>query len=280
MFLNYEINKILINFALNFFLGKLDILLLLYFLQGLFLSLCSLFLSFLNQPLLFLLLYAGASLVTIRGGITNLPISQSVAYFSKDNLANDIAVNPLYNLLQDITVQGQIPDASEYQFMPNAEAQKLLAPYFAVSKDSTEMILQTAKPNLVFIFLESWSADMVGCLGGFKGLTPHFDSLSKEGILCTQAYAAGYISDQGIPAVLSGFPGLSKIAVIGQPANINRLQAIQQDVKNLGYHSSFMYGGDLVFSNIKGYLLQTDFDSVIDYKTLKHLPQGQLGQQH
>jgi phosphoglycerol transferase MdoB-like AlkP superfamily enzyme len=38
--------------------------------------------------------------------------------------------------------------------------------------------------------LEGWSADVVGCLGGEKRITPNFDSLSKEGYLFDHFYAS------------------------------------------------------------------------------------------
>jgi len=227
---------------------------------------------------LFLLpIITALSIIIIRGGITNLPISQSVAYFSTSNLANNMAVNPMYNLLQDATVQSQTPNAKEYQFLTQQEAQTHIQEYLQVKKDTTIPILNTTQPNIVFIILESWSADEVGCLGGIKNATPHFDSLSKEGILCKNAYASAYISDQGVPSILSAFPGLNRIAIISQPDKINKLHSIAEDLQQQGYTSTFIYGGDLVFSNIKGYLIQKQFQNIIDYKTLAHLPQGQLG---
>lgn len=226
---------------------------------------------------LFLIVSTGMSIVLIRGGITSLPMSQSAAYFSTSSFANDIAVNPLYNLLQDITVQGQAPESSQYHFMTDEEAQSNLKPYFQTSNDSFPHILQTQKPNLVFVVLESWSADVVSCLGGMPGVTPCFDSLSKESLLFSNCIASAYISDQGIPSIFSAAPGLSRISPISMPHVAQRMPSLVSDYANQGYSTLFFYGGDPVFGNIKGYVVKKGFQNIVDYKQLQHLPQGQLG---
>lgn len=225
----------------------------------------------------FLPVYGAITVIGIRGGIWNLPISQSAAYFSKDMLANDMAVNPLYNLMQDMTLQGKIPDRTFYVHYSDEEVKASLRSYYQVQKDTTTSILKIARPNIVFIILESWSSDEVGCLGGLANATPFLDSLSKEGITFEKAYASAYISDQGIPAILSGYPGLSKISAINQPRVISQLPSLSEDLHRNNYSTAFLYGGDLVFGNIKGYVSAKSYDEIIDVHQLSSLPQGQLG---
>lgn len=227
--------------------------------------------------ILFLLVVAGLSVIGIRGGIMNLPISQSVVYFSSDVLANDIAVNPLYNLLQDITVQDQTPTDQEYVTLTDPEANELCRLPYIIAQDSTIPILTSTRPNLVFLVLESWSSDMVGFSGGVKGITPNLDSLSTEGIVFTNAVASAYISDQGIPALFSGWPGLHKISAINRPHRIVAMPSLPEVLEKYGYQTSFSYGGDLVFGNIKGYVVQKKFQTIRDMRFYTNLPQGKLG---
>ncbi|MEN9338953.1 MAG: hypothetical protein RIQ62_265 [Bacteroidota bacterium] len=217
------------------------------------------------------------AVILIRGGITNIPINQSAAYFSADVLANDIAVNPLYNLLQDATIKNNIPESSTYTFFSSREAQQNIADDFTTIEDTSLSILQNQRPNLVFIFLESWSVDNVGCLGGIADCTPHFDSLSREGILFTRAYANAYVSDQGIPAVLSAYPSASRMAVINQPSKVHSMPCISEDLAQVGYSSSFLFGGDLVYGNIRGYLLEKKFGEILEQNHFPQYPKGSLG---
>jgi phosphoglycerol transferase MdoB-like AlkP superfamily enzyme len=146
-----------------------------------------------------------------------------------------------------------------------------------VKKDTTEQFLKISKPNIVFILLESWSAYCIKSFGG-DDYAPFMDSLSREGIRFTKMYPAGYVSDQGIPAVLSGYPGLSRIAVINESSKSVPLPCISQDLKKYGYQSGFVFGGDLNYGNIRSYVFNKKFDVIKEERDFdSDLPRGKLG---
>lgn len=225
----------------------------------------------------FFILSGGLAVIVIRGGITNIPINQSIAYFSPDILPNDVAVNPLYSLIQDLDIKGKLPEPSVYTIASPDAAKDMIAPDFLVPDAPPPSILSTNRPNIVILFLESWSADNIGSLGGIKDCTPHFDSLTKDGLLFTRAYANAYVSDQGIPAVLSGFPSASRLAITNQPAKVHHLPCLSEELAPLGYSSSFLFGGELVYGNLRGYLLEKKFSEMIEVYDLPQYPKGSLG---
>lgn len=230
------------------------------------------------KAILFLPISVLLGVVIIRGGVTNLPINQSIAYFSQDALANDIAVNPLYNLIQDLDAKSKLPDPTLYTFHKQEELSILLSSYFPKGNAHVEQVLRIKRPNLLFIFLESWSSHNIGVLGGLSDASPQFDAWSKEGLLFTQAMATAYVTDQGISAVLSGTPSVSRFSVIQQPEWVPDLPCLSEDLKPLGYHSAFMFGGDLVFGNLKGYLVNKQFERILDRSNVpSSWPQGSLG---
>ncbi|MBL7766155.1 MAG: sulfatase-like hydrolase/transferase [Chitinophagaceae bacterium] len=235
------------------------------------------FRSRLWKGVLFFMISVTLGVFAIRGGVTNIPINQSVAYFSNDALANDIAVNPFYNLLQDMTVKNVLPDEALYKFHTNEEARALIQDDFPSAKDSSLQVFKIQRPNLVYIFLESWSVDNVSILGGVQGCTPQFDKLCSEGLLFPKAYATAYVSDQGIPAVLSAYPGAMRLAIINQPAKVPGLPCISEQLKPLGYQLGFMFGGDLVYGNLRGYLLEKQFDQLTEEVNFTQYPKGSLG---
>ncbi len=227
--------------------------------------------------LIFFLVSTTLGVFAIRGGITNIPINQSIAYFSNDVLANDIAVNPFYNLLQDIDIKSKLPDTSLYKLRSNEEAKRFIAEDFYVAKDTTIEIFKTAKPNIVYIFLEGWSADNMSILGGIEGCTPRFNALCQEGLLFSRAYADAYVSDQGIVAGLSAFPSAHRMAIANQPTKIHNLPCIVDHLIPLGYSTSFLFGGELVYGNLRGYLLEKQFGELKEVYDLPQYPKGKLG---
>ena len=218
----------------------------------------------------------GILLLGIRGGFQPIPVNLSDAYFSNKIILNDIAVNPNWNILQSILKSESSFKGNPYQKYSDEEAadfMKTLKP----ERDSITHILNKNTPNIVFILLESWSADNVESLGGLDGITPNFKALEKEGLSFTDFYSNGWTSDQGMSSIFSSFPVFPYVAVINQADKSRRLPCLYNSLSENGYHSSFFFGGQLTYGNIKGYLLSQGLDLVKDENDYQHLPSGSLG---
>ena len=225
------------------------------------------------------LLLVGAPTIFIgmRGGVSPVSISQSAAYYSKYQILNDVAVNTPYNLGHSIVKTLQISNTNHFIQMEMAEAEAIVRNLYAVEKDTTFDILNQKQVNIVFILLESWSADLIASLGGEAGITPCFAELEKEGLLLTQMYANGIRSQQGISVLLSGFPPVPVHNITDDFSKYAHLNSIVRDLKAVGYSSAFYFGGDLVYGNIKSYIMAQQFDKVIDEHDLpSSYPRGKL----
>jgi phosphoglycerol transferase MdoB-like AlkP superfamily enzyme len=227
--------------------------------------------------LILLPILLGVLLLGIRGGTQPIPVNLSNAYYSKNIILNDIAVNANWNILQSLLKSKSSFKGNPYKKYPESESQAFIAQLSENKADSTLIILNNKMPNIVFILLESWSADNIESLAGLKGITPHFNALEKEGLLFTDFYSNGWTSDQGMSSIFSSFPVFPYVAVINQTDKSRRLPCLNKSLKEKGYHSSYFFGGQLTYGNIKGYLLAQGFDLVKDEDDFKHLPSGSLG---
>ncbi len=213
-----------------------------------------------------------------RGGFDAIPISQSSVYFSKHTIANDIAVNSWWNLIYDMSHNMDIVDKNIYESMPKQEAIKIVKQLHKVKKDTTISILKVQKPNVVIILLESFSADLIASLGGKPGITPEIEKLIPEGLLFTHLYSSGNRSQQGIASVFGGFPALPLTTLTTTPAKMHNTPTITTRFNDAGYNTSFIYGGQLRYGNIKAYLMHNQFQKIMevdDFET--KYPKGKLG---
>ncbi len=192
----------------------------------------------------------------IRGGFSTSPINESSAYYSNVQISNHAAVNPQWYFIHSL-IEGST-SKNTYQFCDEQKANTICAKLFPKS-DSISYILKTERPNIVFILLESWTADVIDSLteGGAFGVTPNMNQLKREGILFVNAYASGYRTDQGLVSLLSGFPAQPNQSIISTPEKASQLPSIIKDLKNEKYTSSFFYGGDISFANMKTYLVNS-----------------------
>ncbi|MCX6189817.1 MAG: sulfatase-like hydrolase/transferase [Bacteroidetes bacterium] len=214
----------------------------------------------------------------IRGGWYPIPISQSVSYYSKDPVLNDAAVNSGWNLFSNISENYFNLDKSPFEVMPTKEALAIVRSLYKTNQDSTIEILNTTRPNLCFIILESWSAQMVASCGGIKGVTPVFDSLCTQGVLFDNMIASAGVSDQGIVSILSGHPHTYKLYFNRQTEKSKKLSSLSKPFHDQGYTSGFYFGGQLSYGNIKSYLFNQNFDVIKEEKDFDDaLPRGRLG---
>lgn len=224
-----------------------------------------------------LLVFAPVNFLMIRGGWRAIPVSDSEAYYSPNHVLNDAAVNPLWSLAHNILEYTTHQETNPYVFMSEEEADAGLKKMLAVEKDTTAYFLTTEKPNIVFLILEGFTAYALPNFDG-DNYAPFLDSISREGISLTRCYAAAYASDQGIPAILSGYPSTPKISITNQSSKTKNLPSVGRDFKSLGYETGFIFGGQLNYGNIKSYLYNTQFDVVLERDDFpESVPDGHLG---
>jgi phosphoglycerol transferase MdoB-like AlkP superfamily enzyme len=225
-----------------------------------------------------LLFVPGFLFVGLRGGLSEIPITTSTSYFSKHQILNLAAVNSGNNMMASILNSYYIEKNNPFITLPDQEARDIVAELHRVEGDSTVKLIDPDRPNIVILLLESWSADLVESLGGEPGITPNFRELEKEGLLFTRFYASGNRSQQAMGSLFSGLPGLPITTITDHPEKYPALPSFIKDIKKEGYYTSFYFGGQLNYGNIRSYLMSTGFDEITEGKDLpSEFDRGKLG---
>ena len=220
----------------------------------------------------------GLLVLAMRGGFDAIPISVSESYFSQKDIFNDVAVNAVWNLAEDFFDNLQVQEKNIFETMPYAEAKCVVDNLHYVAADTTIKVLNTDQPNIVLIVLESFSADLIHVLGGREGISPNFDTLATQGLLFTHLYAGGNRSQQGLTSILGGFPALPITTLTAVPAKMRKTHTITEVLKRHGYHTLFIYGGNLRYGNIRAYIFHNKFDTFLEDKDFPDAqPRGRLG---
>ena len=199
--------------------------------------------------------------VPIRGGVQKIPMNQSDVYFSQKIFADHAALNLPWNIAFSILNKNN--NKNPFDYFPERKAQQVVNDLYNTGVKKIPSILNTERPNIIFIIMESFTAKFVGCLGGEAGVTPNLDSIAANGLLFANIYAAGDRSEKGQVAVLSGYPNQAITSIIKTPTKTQKLPSITQALEREGYHTSYTYGGELEFANIKSYLINIGFNKLI-----------------
>ncbi len=210
-----------------------------------------------------------------RSTLDHRPVNPSTAAFSADTLVNSLPLNSLYSVANAVYEMRHEDSGLPYGEVPADLAMEavrddmhLPAHSFASNSIPTAHYQAATRAagqprNLVIIVEESLGAEFVGALGGLP-LTPNLDALASEGIWLENLYATGTRSARGLEAIVTGFPPTTSQSVLKLGRAQRDFFTIGTFLKAHGYVTSFIYGGEAQFDNMRRFFAGNGFDTVID----------------
>lgn len=214
-----------------------------------------------------LLLLTGLLFLPIRGGITVSTMNTGQAYFSQNAYLNHSAVNPLFSLFESITHQEDF--ASQYRFMKDKETDKIFATMTSTSDENTYPLLNEATfkkgtPDILIVIMESFASDIMPSMGSYKDVAVCLDSIAQQSILFTRFYANSFRTDRGMVSILSGYPAQPTTSIMRYPRKTSQLPSIARNLaKYKNYKTTYYYGGDADFCNMRSYLVSQGYQHII-----------------
>jgi len=194
--------------------------------------------KFFFKEILIGLFIIGLSIIGIRGGMQLRPIGIMTASKYVEPEMAPALLNTPFTLIKSTGKQ----KLTDYHFFKDKELKKIYSPIHRASKKKFRPL------NVVVIIMESLSKEHIGFLNrdipNYKGFTPFLDSLFQHGLICTQAYANGKRSIEGIPAVTAGFPTLMENPFNSSIYSSNKLSSMASLLKKKNYQTAFFHGGN------------------------------------
>ena len=212
---------------------------------------------------------AGFDFLAIRGGTGASVANVSKVYFSSTQFLNHAATNPVFSFLASLG--DRVDYADEYPFFDEAVR---AAKFDALRGNGpaagpTEPVLNTARPNVVIVILESFARTVMDAEVGGEPVMPYMQRLKGEGIWFENFFANSFRTDRGEVAILSGFPAQTRMSIMKLPAKSRNLPSIARSLAGEGYATSFAYGGDLNVTNQSSYMYATGWQELIWQKDLR-----------
>ncbi len=217
-----------------------------------------------------ILFFCGLLIIPIRGGIGIVPVNLSKVYFHKEIYPNQAAYNPLWNVLYSFA---EADSENNYSFMTDELATEKFNSLFQINDSikGNESFVKTAQPNVIVIVLESYLAKLVDLKYKGEEVIPNFNALTKSGIYFSNLFASGDRSDKGLVSIFSGYPAMPKSAIVQFPDKFSKLPSIFKDVAAADYSTSFFYGGNLDFANLRSYFISAGVQKIVSDKDLSSL---------
>lgn len=225
----------------------------------------------LSWPLLVILL-----VLMIRSSIGHRPANPASFALTSDAMVNSLILNSAWSVYFAIyNMQHEANAGDVYGTMTDEEIIAEMHenyPWIGIDPQSKFPTLNTRpatvhrdKPlNLVIILQESMGATFVESLGGEHAVTPELERLKQKGWWFEQLYATGTRSVRGIEAVVSGYLPTPARSVVKLSLSQQNFFTIADLLKQRGYFTEFIYGGESHFDNMASFFIGNGFESVID----------------
>ena len=215
------------------------------------------------------LLLAGLTFLCIRGGVSESTMNVGRAYFSTEMNLNQAAVNPVFSFFYSLGKQKNYSEM--YRFMSNEECDAALEELYrktvniADSASVRPALLKTSRPNILLVILESFSGKACHALypDADPRVMPELTRLYGEGLGWTRFYATSWRTDRGLASILASYPAQPTTTVMKDQSKCNNLQYLPKRLKEEGYRPQFVYGGDVNFTNMLGFLRTGGVEEVV-----------------
>ena len=215
--------------------------------------------------------------IGIRSSFGHRPANITDAMYTNNRVVNEITKNSLYSIgysiyankkyESDVTKQYGNMDIKEalrrVKKRLNITSTSQISPLSRVEKSHKK--LKNPK-NLVIFLQESLGYQFYED----KNITPNLNKLSEEGIFFTNLYSNGTRSIRGIAGMISGNFSVPGKGVLKRNKSQSDYFTISSLLEPLGYETSFFYGGESRFDNMKGWFRGNGFDKIIDQEKFEN----------
>jgi len=211
----------------------------------------------------------------IRSSFGHRPVNISDALYSTNRVLNEVTKNSIHSIAYAYySYKRSEGNVSKYGKMDIKEAYKIASSALGIEykddkrpfyREVKSHIKSEKKKNLVIIIEESMGAQFTGFIGN-NTLTPNLDKLANEYISFTNLHSNGTRSVRGLAALTSGTLPIHGNEVIKRNKTQSDYFTVANLLKPYGYKSSFIYGGEARFDNMRSWYLGNGFDIVIEEK--------------
>ncbi|MEK7257271.1 MAG: sulfatase-like hydrolase/transferase, partial [Bacteroidota bacterium] len=204
-------------------------------------------------------------------------LQAGTAYFSDYGIPNMLALSPVYTFGLSY-VNSLDPAHEKAHFMGDGVAVRKVQEYLKIPAQQAfdspiarqitfpapdSLIPPTSylkPPNVVFIIMESMSAQKMGRYGNAENLTPFMDSLATQGLSFDSVFTSGIHTFAGIYSTLFSQPVIKRQHPL---MKIEPSAGIGSALKKHDYSTIYFTTHDKNFDNVGNFLTANGFDRIV-----------------
>lgn len=206
-----------------------------------------------------------------------LDTSVGSAYFSDRIFLNHAAVNPVYRFFTSAPLRDY---ADRYDYFDEEEREHHFDGLYAgngavmTTDSSTVHLLNTERPDVLFVITESFGSEFIARLGGAMGTTtdghtepvdPQLERLIPEGVWWSNYYSNSFRTDRGVVSAVCGWTAYTDFGYMNHPELHASLPSLPRSLHRAGYTSEFLYAGPMTNMGKGTFLANIGYQRLTDH---------------
>ncbi len=186
------------------------------------------------------------------------------AYGNRTLFLDHAAVNPVFGFASSFS------QADNYSEEFNYQDEITLSDNFSSlfpdeTEDIADTLLRTTTPDVLVIFMESFSGKFVKEMGGIPDVAPNWSRLIPEGIFWENYYSNSFRTDRGTVSTFSGWLSYPNVGLMKEKRFHDRLPSLAKSLNAAGYQTGFLYSGPMTNMGKRDYLANMKFADLMDH---------------
>ena len=195
------------------------------------------------------------SLFFVRGMLQNIPLNPWQSAQIGDIKLASLSLNGTYNAVYALANKSK---KLKPITIPNITKEETKKAFFDLyKKDGEPFKALLDKPNIVFLFQESWSAVNMHSYGFEKSTTPFYDEILKKSVRPKAMLAGGHRTTEGIFSTLSSFQNPLGRSIAKTQLQDNQYPSIINILTKRDNYSSAFFQGSSKETSGTGSFVQT-----------------------
>ncbi|WP_297486063.1 LTA synthase family protein [Sulfurimonas sp.] len=179
----------------------------------------------------------------VRGMWQQIPLNPWQANQIGDTRLASLSINGVYNMIFSLATQNEKLKPVKLPKIDKAEIHKVFNALYSDNNSTSNVSIASKKPNVIFFFLESWSATFLKPYGFKKAeATPNFDMILKKSLRPKFMVASGHRTTEGMFATLVSFQNPLGKSVAKTQLQDFHYHSIINEFNKRGYNSAFFQG--------------------------------------
>ena len=204
-------------------------------------------------------------MLIVLSAIAILPVGVRNCYHRGSLFLSHAATNPVFRFITSFGDARHYAASSVWcDGIATDKTEGAALPCYKTSDEVTDTLLNTQRPNVLFVQLESFGSQFVKEMGGLPDVSPNLSRLIPEGIFWEQYYNSSFRTDRGTACAYSGWIPYPTISPMKEASMHNRLSSLARSFFEAGYQTGYMYAGAMTNMGKYQYVAHMGFEAIMD----------------